>query len=54
MIRRWKWNKIRPLYNVDTTSVPDVETKFKQRQNNVAQRWYNVDIKFFQPSVDVS
>ena len=26
----------------------------KQRRNNVAQRWYNVDTTFFQPSVDVS
>ena len=37
-----------------TTSVPDVETTSKQRQNNVGQRWYNVDTTLFQPSGDVS
>ena len=42
LIRRWKWKKIRRrIFNVNTTSVPDVETTL---HINVAyQRCFNVD-----------
>ena len=37
-----------------TTSIQNQYPTLKQRRNKVAQRWYNVDIMLFQPSVNVS
>ena len=37
-----------------TTLIQRQYATLKQRRNNVAQRWCNVDITLFQPGIDVS
>ena len=36
-----------------TTLIQRQRPTLKQRRNNVAQRWYNVDTTLFQPSIDL-
>ena len=59
-----RWNNVDPTLKMKqnpkldfqrcTTLIQRQRPTLKQRRNNVAQRWYNVDTTLFQPSVDVS
>ena len=58
------WNNVDPTLKMKQNPKSDFQRcttliqrqcpTLKQRRNNVAQRWYNVDTTLFQPSVDVS
>ena len=59
-----RWNNVDPTLKMKQNPMSDFQRcttliqrqcpTLKQRRNNVAQRWYNVDTTLFQPSVDVS
>ena len=59
-----RWNNVDPTLKMKQNPTSDFQRcttliqrqcpTLKQRRNNVAQRWYNVDTTLFQPSVDVS